>query len=143
MEREPGCTQRLETLIRCRAAVSELIAGVRAADSPLARQVLEIYLFVFRTLSLAQQERSSARLQEVIAILEEERLTWQQLCEQLPEAPPPDPSRHARRKRSPLHARCQFSTATTTVPSAPPRLECLSDCHSTLDEPLVLLISGG
>lgn len=83
----------LEMLIRCRTAVSELIAGVRAADSPLARQVLEIYLFVFRTLALAQQERSVARLQAVIAILEEDRLTWQQLCEQLPEAPQADHSR--------------------------------------------------
>ena len=87
--------EALETLIRCRTAVSELIAGVRAADSPLAQRVLEIYLFVFRTLSLAQQERSIERLNEVIAILEEDRLTWQQLCEQLPEAPQPDPARHA------------------------------------------------
>jgi flagellar protein FliS len=92
--RENDDAAALEMLIRCRTAVSELIAGVRATESPLARQVLEIYLFVFRALALAQQERSTARLQEVIAILEEDRLTWQQLCEQLPAAPQADPSRH-------------------------------------------------
>ena len=77
----------LESLIRCREIVSELIAGVNADASPLARRVCGIYIFLFSTLTEAQLTRDANQLASAIRILEEERETWRQICEQLPDGP--------------------------------------------------------
>ena len=77
----------LESLIRCREVVSELIAGVNADASPLAKRVCGIYIFLFSTLTEAQLTRDADQLASAIRILEEERETWRQICEQLPDAP--------------------------------------------------------
>lgn len=70
----------LESLTRCRSIVTELIAGIREGSSPLANQVLEIYLFLFNELTQAQLLRDVARMEGVIRVLEEERVTWQEVC---------------------------------------------------------------
>ncbi|MFN0017548.1 MAG: flagellar export chaperone FliS [Pirellulaceae bacterium] len=72
--------EALETLIRCRSIITELIAGIRAGSSRLADQVVGIYLFLFQELTQAQLRRDASRLEGVIRVLEEERTTWQQLC---------------------------------------------------------------
>jgi flagellar protein FliS len=81
----------LEDLIRCRAIVSELLAGVKDDGSTLSRQVLGVYLFLFNALTEAQVDRDGKRLTVAIRVLEEERATWQAVCQQLP-APPATPS---------------------------------------------------
>lgn len=77
----------LESLIRCREIVSELIAGVNADASPLAKRVIGIYVYLFSTLTEAQLTRDEQQLASAIRILEEERETWRQICEQLPNGP--------------------------------------------------------
>ena len=77
----------LESLIRCRAIISELLAGVRSDGSDLCQRVIALYSFLFQRLTAAQQQRNPSILAEVIDVLAEERLTWQQLCEQMPAAP--------------------------------------------------------
>lgn len=77
----------LEPLSRCRSIVTELIAGIRAGSSPLADQVLQIYLFLFQELSEAQLRQDLARIDGVIRVLEEERITWQELCLTLTDRP--------------------------------------------------------
>jgi flagellar protein FliS len=77
----------LESLIRCRDIVSELIAGIRPDASPLAQKVLGLYIFLFKALTEAQLSRDRLKLAHVRRILEAERETWQQICRQLPEAP--------------------------------------------------------
>jgi flagellar protein FliS len=75
----------LESLIRCRDIIGELIAGIQAESSPLAKQVLGIYLYLFTTLTQAQLTHDQNQLAAVIRVLEEERETWQTICEQLPD----------------------------------------------------------
>jgi flagellar protein FliS len=82
----------LESLIRSRDIVSELIAGVQTDASPLARQVGSLYVYLFSALTEAQQTRDEHQLAGVIRVLEEERETWRQVCEQLPDRPIPPPA---------------------------------------------------
>jgi flagellar protein FliS len=71
----------------CRDILSELIAGIQPEQSPLARQVLGIYMFLYATLVEAQFGQDTQRLNDIIRVLEEERQTWQAVCEQMPERP--------------------------------------------------------
>jgi flagellar protein FliS len=82
----------LESLIRCREIVSELIAGVRPDESPLAQQVTALYGYLFSALTEAQQTRDATQLAAVIRVLEDDRETWRQVCEQLAERPVPAPN---------------------------------------------------
>jgi len=84
-EERPG--EALESLIRCRSFIAELISGVREGSSPLADKVLGIYMFLFQELTIARQDQDSARMGGVIRILEEERITWQEVCLILTERP--------------------------------------------------------
>lgn len=79
-----------ETLMRARQIVTELLAAIKAEDSEVARQVVGIYMFLFRELTEAQLQQDKEKLAGVISILEVEQQTWQQVCEQLPEAPEPE-----------------------------------------------------
>jgi flagellar secretion chaperone FliS len=79
----------LESIIHCRSIISELLSSIRADDTDLTKQVASLYLFVFQHLTEAQLRRDSDLLVEVIDILEVERGTWQQVCEEMPEAPIP------------------------------------------------------
>jgi len=89
--REAALEAGLESLIRSRDIISELISSVEADASPLARQVNGLYVYLFSALTEAQQTRDEHQLAAVIRVLEEERETWRQLCEQLPDrlVPPP------------------------------------------------------
>lgn len=78
----------LETIIRCRTIVSELLASVHVDESELTKKVAGLYLFVFRQLTEAQLRRDSHLVGEALRVLEAERETWQLVCEQMPEAPP-------------------------------------------------------
>src|SRR4029077_15222578 len=71
----------LESLIRCRSIVGELLSGVRVEYSDLTRKVAGVYLFLFRCLTEAQLKRDFERVQDTIRVLEIERETWQMVCE--------------------------------------------------------------
>jgi flagellar secretion chaperone FliS len=85
--REDRPDDALEPLGRCRSIVAELIAGIREGSSPLADQVLGIYLFLFQELSEVSLGREMARIEGVIRVLEEERITWQEVCLTLTDRP--------------------------------------------------------
>jgi flagellar protein FliS len=76
----------LESLIACRGMVSELLAGVKEEQSDLGKKVIGLYAFLFQTLTAAQLSRNPSALNEAIKILEEERQTWSQVCQQLTDA---------------------------------------------------------
>jgi flagellar protein FliS len=90
--RESQADQALESLIRCRDIVGELLSGAHPDQSPLARQVTALYAYLFSALTEAQQTRDAALVAAVIRVLEEERETWRLLCEQLADRPVPAPS---------------------------------------------------
>jgi flagellar protein FliS len=85
--REGRAGDALESLIRCRSFITELISGIREGSSPLADKVLGIYLFLFQELTYAQQDQDVTRLEGVICVLEEERTTWQEVCMTLTDRP--------------------------------------------------------
>lgn len=74
-------------LIRCREIVSELLAAVKPDDSELTRKVAGIYLFLFQALAEAQLHRDAAKVSQAIKVLEIERETWREVCQQMPTAP--------------------------------------------------------
>jgi len=85
--RDGKMTEGLEAVGQCRDIVTELIAGIRPEETPAAKQILGVYMFIYSTLVEAQLTRDAARLRDVIRVLDEERTTWQAVCEQMPEAP--------------------------------------------------------
>jgi flagellar protein FliS len=85
--RQQRDNEALESLIRCRAMVGELLSGVREGESELGRTVVGLYVFLFKTLTDLRVSRDAAALEAAIAVLEEERQTWSQLCQQFANAP--------------------------------------------------------
>ncbi len=79
----------LESIIRCRNIVSELLSSVRVDESELTKRVASLYLFVFQNLTEAQLRRDVKLVESAIGVLEVERETWRQLCEEMPHAPVP------------------------------------------------------
>ncbi|MEQ8791743.1 MAG: flagellar export chaperone FliS [Pirellulaceae bacterium] len=85
-----------ESLLRCRGVVTELMAAIRPDGSEVSRRVVALYVFLFQMLTEGQIQRDRDKVAEVVRILEVERETWQQVCEQMPEAPiPADDDRYA------------------------------------------------
>lgn len=76
--------QAVETLIRCQQIITELLCGLQPdQDSELVRRVASVYLFIFRSLSVAHLERSEQKVADAMSVLEIERETWQQVCAKL------------------------------------------------------------
>ena len=83
--------QACEALIHAQQVVGELLAGLnREVDSHLVKRVASVYLFVFRNLMEANYERDENKLDDVLRVLEVERETWRQACEQLGSRKAPD-----------------------------------------------------
>jgi len=76
-----------EALVRCRKVLSNIQAGIKPELSEAAQRSASLYLFLFQTLTMAQMNRSVQDLEDIIKVLEIERETWSQLCEQMPESP--------------------------------------------------------
>jgi len=80
--------QAHESVTQCRHIIAELVNGVRADDSELAAKVAAVYTYLYQTITEAQLQHRWENLSDVIRVLEVERETWQQVCQQMPEAPP-------------------------------------------------------
>jgi flagellar protein FliS len=78
-----------EDLGYCRDIITELIAGIDPEQTPVAKQILSVYMFLYSTLVEAQFGRDANRLSELIRVLEVERQTWRELCEKMPDRPLP------------------------------------------------------
>lgn len=74
-----------ESLAKCQQVVTQILAGLNPEPAPeLVARVAAIYLYLFRTLLSAQLERSDALLADALRVLEEERVTWREVCERVP-----------------------------------------------------------
>jgi flagellar secretion chaperone FliS len=78
-----------EDLGRCRDIVSELISGIDPEQTPVARQILGVYMFIYSTIVECEFGLDRGRLPELLRVLEEERQTWRAVCEQMPDRPTP------------------------------------------------------
>jgi len=67
--------------IRLRDILGELLQGVSRNAGDLARQVSDIYVFLIRELTFAEQEPGLSRIDSIGRILEIERETWSQVCQ--------------------------------------------------------------
>lgn len=74
-------------MMRCQNIVFELLTTINKNGSELNRRIASVYVFLYRSLVEAQMTRDAKRVSEVIRVLEEERETWQLVCEQNPFAP--------------------------------------------------------
>lgn len=72
---------------RCREIVSALTEAIRDDGSPLMRGVLAIYTYLSQSLIEMQIQSDISGLAGVVQVLQEERQTWQELCQLMPEAP--------------------------------------------------------
>ena len=79
-------------MTRCRDILVELLAGIQPDGSELVERVQAIYDYLLRSAVVAQQSQDQEMVSDVISVLEEERTTWQLVCEQLPEAVAVPPS---------------------------------------------------
>lgn len=72
-----------ESIIRCQEIVSEILAALQPnRDQELTKRVAAIYLFVFRRLVQAHLKQDEGPLKEALSVLEIERETWRQVCQQ-------------------------------------------------------------
>jgi flagellar secretion chaperone FliS len=63
--------------------VEELVRSVTDRSEPLAENILELYAFLFRELTACRFERDRKKLATLSELLEFERETWRQVCENL------------------------------------------------------------
>jgi flagellar biosynthetic protein FliS len=77
-----------EAAIGCHRLLVELMSAVKLERAPdLAGNVAGLYAYISRLLNDALRMRDQRQLAAVIEILEIERETWRQVCEQLGAAP--------------------------------------------------------
>lgn len=105
-----------ESLLRAQEIVGELLAGLRTDQVPeITRKVAAVYLFVYRSLVTAHLRQSDRDLESAIAVLQEELLTWQAVCAQLPA----DPASGASPTAAASPAVLPDATPSAAAPSAP------------------------
>lgn len=84
--------QRLDdaahALARCGDIVIELLGSIQPHVAPVARDVASVYIYLFQSLTEIHVTREFHKLAGAINVLEIERETWQQVCTQMPAAPP-------------------------------------------------------
>jgi flagellar protein FliS len=75
---------------RSREIVTELLGSIRPDPHPLGDAARALYTFVFQALAQAQLLKDVAKVEDALRVLEEERQTWQKVCELSPDVPPQD-----------------------------------------------------
>ncbi|MFW6170442.1 MAG: flagellar export chaperone FliS [Planctomycetota bacterium] len=86
-DEEDVARHRYSALARCNDILTELSTSVRAEESAVAAKVQAIYQFLLIQLAQVSSSSDPRILREVIEVLEVERETWRQICEQLPDTP--------------------------------------------------------
>lgn len=80
-------SQWCTALGRCNDILTELFSSIREERSSVAVRVQSIYRFLLLQLASISATADLVLLNEVLEVLESERETWRQLCEQMPTAP--------------------------------------------------------
>jgi flagellar secretion chaperone FliS len=73
-----------EAIVRAQEIVAQLLAGLSPDRSQqLVGRLAAVYTFVFRTLTAAHLQQTEQSLDDALRVLEIERETWRQVCQQL------------------------------------------------------------
>jgi flagellar protein FliS len=78
-----------EAALRCRDIVTELFTVIDKNAFEPAKHMHDLYVYLFGELTEAVRTRDPETVRGVIRVLEVDRETWRQVCEQLPESPVP------------------------------------------------------
>jgi len=87
---EGNVLQAHADLGRCRDIVAELMSGIDANGSSLNQQIFSVYLFLYSSLVDMTIANDFGRIGNLLRVLEEERQTWRELCEKMPDRIAPD-----------------------------------------------------
>ena len=84
--------QAMESLARARAIVIELLGSVDQTQLPeVTQSVVDVYGFLFRTLATVGLTQDVPAIESALRVLDVERETWLQVCEQMKRVAPPAP----------------------------------------------------
>jgi flagellar protein FliS len=74
-----------DAILHCQEIVTQILAGMNYEhrQSDLSKQVAATYQFIYRSLVAAYMQLDEAKLADAIRILEIERETWRQVCQEL------------------------------------------------------------
>ncbi len=79
-----------KSLLHAQSVLGEMLAAIDPkVGGDLSKRVAAIYEFIFRSLVTAGYRRDEKSLADAIRVLEIERETWSQLCEQVAAETPP------------------------------------------------------
>jgi flagellar protein FliS len=105
-------------LSHCRDIITELIAGIDPDQTPVAKQIMPVYMFLYSTLVDAQFGHDHSRLDDILRVLEEERRTWREVCEKMPDRPTPAvDSTHKNEELAPHRVADNWSTGYAPAPN--------------------------
>ena len=79
-DEEDRIAERNETLARCIDITGEMLIGIRDSDQAVARQLVDVYAFLFRTVTEAKMLGDVTKLDDCLQVLTIERGTWQKVC---------------------------------------------------------------
>lgn len=77
--------------LQLRELLGELLSGVHRGSGELGAKVCDLYLFLLNRLNVGERERAAAPFRDIDRVLQEERETWRQVCDQLAQAAGPAP----------------------------------------------------
>lgn len=78
--------------LRLRDILGELLSGVTATESDVAKQVSDLYVFLLQHLTQAETETSPDNWNDIAHVLEVEQGTWQEVCAQAMQGTPGFPA---------------------------------------------------
>jgi flagellar secretion chaperone FliS len=76
-------SQARQAIVRAQEIVAQMLAGLQSDRSQiLVRRVAAVYSFIIKSLAKAYLQHDERALAEALQILEIERETWRQVCQQ-------------------------------------------------------------
>jgi len=110
-----------EKLSRAREIVAMILANLKSDGSEIIKQVTSIYGFLFREMTEIQAHDQFERVAGVVDVLNEERITWEAICQELPE--PVERPAEEEKEVTAAQAEAMLSTSedlTENRPASPP-----------------------
>jgi flagellar secretion chaperone FliS len=81
-----------EKTLTLRDILGELLSGVKRSDDSLSNSVADLYVFLIQELTYAEREPGTDRIDTIGHIIEIEKETWKQVCEQQSKRSVPAPT---------------------------------------------------
>ncbi|HZZ26851.1 MAG TPA: flagellar export chaperone FliS [Pirellulales bacterium] len=81
---QPQTAAAGQAIVRAQGMLTQMLAGLHPDRSqPLVRRVAAVYSFVIKSLAKAYLQQNEEALADALRVLEIERETWRQVCQEL------------------------------------------------------------